>query len=327
MGVCKIIMAKNEKIQILRALSIFSVVLIHTCPNGIWQVICRPFINFGVATFIFLSGYLTKLDNDNWLFFYKKRILKVLIPYIIWNILYSLANGCGVKQIIVNLITTKSAAQLYFVFVYIQFVILTPLLGKFIKSKFNWVGWLIAPVSTIIFKYYWLLSGKVLNKYIELMWSVCCLGWFTYYYLGLLVGNKIKVCNYNIKKLIILYVFSIALQMIEGYGWLILGEVNCGTQLKMTSFLTSSLFILMAYWYISNDKIKMKNKFLILVGDCSFGIYLSHIAIMKVLNLIPFYSHIPYVLNSILVTLLSLICVIIGKKICGVRISKWLGLG
>ena len=45
---------KNYKIQILRAIAIFAVVFIHTCPTGEWQVFCRPFINFAVALFLFL---------------------------------------------------------------------------------------------------------------------------------------------------------------------------------------------------------------------------------------------------------------------------------
>jgi peptidoglycan/LPS O-acetylase OafA/YrhL len=319
-------MEKNSKVQILRALSIITVILIHTCPGGLWQVVCRPFINFGVAMFIFLSGYLTKIENDNWIAFYKKRIIRVLIPYIIWSILYTISNGVDVTLIIFNLITTKSSAQLYYVFVYIQFVILTPLLGKLIQSKYRWIGWLIAPVSMIVFRYYWLFNGIQINKYVSTLGSVCCLSWFSYYYLGLLLGNKIKICTYSQKKLSLFCIISIALQMVDGYGWLQLGEANCGTQIKLTSFLTSTLCILLAYKFINNDSFKPKSKLLVLIGDCSFGIYLSHMLIMKVLLHIPYYSSIPYVINSIMVLIISLICVIIGKKICGKRLNRWLGL-
>ena len=43
-----------------------------------------------VAMFVFLSGYLTKMENSDWKSFYKKRILRVLIPYVIWSTLYLL---------------------------------------------------------------------------------------------------------------------------------------------------------------------------------------------------------------------------------------------
>ena len=137
---------KNTKIQILRAIAIIAVVMIHTCPDGIMQVYASPFINFSVATFLFLSGYLTSIDNSDWKSFYKKRIFRVIIPYIIWTLLYTTASFIGdsinFKKYIINLFSTKAAPTLYYIFVYIQFVLLTPILGKLAKSKYNWIGWL-----------------------------------------------------------------------------------------------------------------------------------------------------------------------------------------
>lgn len=79
----------NKKIQILRAISIIAVVLIHTCPNDILTLFIRPFTNFAVALFLFLSGYLTNINtitNKT----IKRRILRVIIPYIIWTIIYTI---------------------------------------------------------------------------------------------------------------------------------------------------------------------------------------------------------------------------------------------
>lgn len=213
--------------------------MIHTCPAGKWQVFVRPFINFAVATFIFLSGFLTNIYNSDWKNFYKKRIIRVIIPYIIWTLLYttasSIGNGIELKRYITNLISAKATGALYYIFVYIQFVILTPFLCKLTKSKYNWIGFLIAPISVII-RYYWLFSGVVPNKYISALWDVCCLGWFTYYYLGLLLGNNVIKKQYNIKKLLLFYVLSIIIQIFEGYCWFILGESDCGAQIRLSSF-------------------------------------------------------------------------------------------
>ena len=49
----------SYRIQVLRGLAILGVVLIHTTPIGIAQVYCRPFINFSVGLFLFLSGFLS----------------------------------------------------------------------------------------------------------------------------------------------------------------------------------------------------------------------------------------------------------------------------
>lgn len=83
---------RQSNIQILRGTAIFAVVLIHTCPNGWTQLVCRPFVNFAVPLFLFLSGYLTKIDRAHWGTFYKKRISKVIFPYALWSTLYSISN-------------------------------------------------------------------------------------------------------------------------------------------------------------------------------------------------------------------------------------------
>lgn len=321
--------ARNNMIQIFRAISIIAVVMIHTTPSGEWQVYCRPWINFSVATFLFLSGYLTKLEYDNWYAFFKKRISRVLVPYVIWTLIYSmpsiLSNG-NISVFAKNLITAKAAPTMYYIFVYIQFVLLTPWLAKLAKSKYRHLGWFVAPISTLIFKYYGLVTGIEPNRYVSLFWSDACLGWFTYYYLGLLLANKIIRPEYSLKKLGWLYILSIILQTSEGYGLLLLGEVNCGTQIKLTSFLTSTIFLLIVYTILNRPNINVKNKFLRSLGDYSFGIYLCHIMIIMILDKIPYYNLLPYPLTSAIVVLISWSCCFIGSKICSNKINGWLGL-
>ncbi len=320
---------KNNTIQIFRALAIIAVVMIHTCPPGEWQIYCRPFINFSVATFLFLSGYLTKTENDNWKAFYKNRITRVIIPYIIWTILYSsltvLKSG-DVSCIAKNLLTARAAATMYYIFVYIQFVLLTPLLGKLAKSKYRNLGWFVAPLSTLIFKYYSLLSGIELNPYVSLFWGDCCLGWFTYYYLGLVLGNHFIERNFSLRSLVVLYFASMILQMAEGYGWLMLGEANCGTQIKLTSFLTSTIFLLIIYTILKKPHFAINSKFLRLLGDYSFGIYLCHIMVMRVLAKVPYYSEVPFPVNSAIVVLVSLACCCLGYRMLGNKLSGWMGI-
>lgn len=316
---------RNNTAQILRALAIIAVVMIHTTPSGNYQVFYRPFINYSVATFLFLSGYLTKIDNDNWSAFYKKRIIRVIIPYVFWTILYTIASH-NIYRLPANLLTAKATGTMYYIFVYIQFVLLTPLLGKLAKSRFQFIGWCVAPISVIIFKYYWVLTGTSLNPYIHLLWGDSCLGWFTFYYLGLILGNRIIEKQYSLKVLTVIYIISIILQMAEGYGWLMLGETNCGTQLKLTSLLTSSLFLLIAYTILRNERLNIKSRFLRLLGDYSFGIYLCHIMVIRILSAyVPIYKSIPYPITSAFVLLLSFCCCYIGNKVCGKKFSRWIG--
>lgn len=320
---------KNPKIQILRAFAIIAVVMIHTLPNGMIQVWARPFINFAVAAFLFLSGYLTDVSKINIKDFYKKRIIRVIIPYTIWSILYTtvdfLYSGINFKKYIINFFTAGGPA-LYYIFVYIQFVLLTPLLKKLLKKKYWFVGFAVAPISLLIV-YYWLFTGTTPNTFISTIWGISCLGWFTFYYLGLYLKNTPKPKKYNSKIIIPIYLVTIIIQIIEGYFWYKIGNVNFGTQLKLSSLLTSSMFILIAYTYINNTAYKGNCKPLVFIGNYSFGIYISHCMILILLSyFIPFWHSIPFGINSLIVLSITLLWIVIGKIIFGKKISKYIGL-
>lgn len=317
---------RNHKVQILRALAIIAVVLIHTCNGGYWQVVIRPFINFAVALFIFLSGYLTKIENDNWLLFFKRRITRVAIPYAIWTVIYTFPST-NIKEYIFNLLTTQASPILYYIFVYIQFVLLTPFLAKLSRLKYNWIGFLVAPLSIFGYKYTVLIFDLHPSGYLNIFWSVSCLGWFTYYYLGLLLGNKVIVRAYKWCPLLILYGFSIVFQILEGYVlYKYFGEANCGTQVKLSSLITSSIFCLIAYKYLTYSEMNTNSRLLSMLGDYSFGIYLVHILVMIVLGrFVSAYSSLPFVMNSTIVLFICLVVVFFGRKICGNKLSRFVG--
>lgn len=316
---------RQTKIQVLRAVAIIAVVMIHTCPPEAGQIYLRPFINFSVALFLFLSGYLTKVPVSDYKTFAVKRIVKVLIPYVIWTVLYSVASGAP-DRILFNLITTRASGPFYYIFVYIQFVILTPLMGKLAASKWRWTGWLVMPVSTFVFTYLPILTGIRLHSYVTLLWDVCCLCWFSYYYLGLMLKNGMLEKDFRTSRLAVLYLLSLPLQMLEAKWWTGMGLSNVGSQTKMTVFLSAILFLLLAYNYLKDSRFAGQSKVLIWIGDCSFGIYLSHMLVIAVLKKLPFYGMIPFGVNSALVVLICCLCVSVGKKICGPKISGWLGL-
>lgn len=110
--------SQSNLIQVIRAFAIIAVVMIHTTPMGKYQIFCRPYINFSVATFLFLSGFLTKIDTDNWSTFYRKRITRVLFPYIFWTIIYTFPAiySEGIIRLPLNLFTAKASYHLYYIF-------------------------------------------------------------------------------------------------------------------------------------------------------------------------------------------------------------------
>ena len=313
-----------DSIQILRGLAIIAVVIIHSYPQGLFGVFLRPFVNFAVAMFIFLSGYLTKVSISDYRGFVFKRIKRVFVPYCIWSVVYTIPTGFD--GFLIKFITGRCCGIYYYIFVYMQLVVLTPLIIKLIKSKYQMFGWLITPFFTLLFRYIfvWLGFDVVSSNFNYLF-----VAWFVFYYVGILLGNDIITLKNNNRLYVILYVICIALSICEGLAWYKVGNYDMATtQLRITSIATSMVVIVLAYHFIKNYKGLSKNiigKVLLLVGDASFGIYLSHILIMVALSLIPVWKYIIFPVNSIVILSVSVICVLIGKKVLS-RFAWLLGL-
>lgn len=310
-------MEKNNKIQVLRGIAIVAVVLIHTVMSGYPEgIVIRSFINFAVAMFIFISGYLTKMEIKDVKKFYTKRIVKVIIPYLMWTVIYTVMLG-RIDSFVWNLLTAGACVTFYYIYVYIQLVLLTPLVIKMIKSKYRVLGWLISPISIILTRY---IAGFVgipekLNDVILLL----CFNWFGFYYAGMILGNKVKEIKVGNIKIFLLYIITTGISIAEGVAWHMYGNEDLATtQLRLSSLLASGVVLVIAYLYL-NDKLDIKNKVvnkvLTILGDNSFGIFLSHILIMRILSKIPYYDKVIFPLNTIIILFITVLCVEIGNKI------------
>lgn len=321
MSEIKVTEEMSRRIQILRGVAIIAVVLIHNTPTGILQVVCRPFVNFAVGLFLFLSGLLTDYDKYSPC----KRIRKVIIPYIVWTIIYAFLYNTEFPkkipiQIIKNLISGNGAAIMYYVWVYCEFTILVPLIEKLSNSKLKYIGFAVSPIEIIIMRFIPVIEGINLNKYLTLIMGISCIGWFNYYYLGYLLRNRKLKIDVKQNKLMVLYCMSIILQIMEGYFYYSKGLTNCGTQMKLSSVLTGLIVAVFAYDFILkiSDTKSVPLKVLKTIGDHSFGIFFSHLAIMYLLQYLPEYEKINvYPINGILVLVLTLILTIIGHKLLG----------
>lgn len=311
----------NGHIQIIRAMAAMAVVAIHSNAEGILGVLDRPFLNFSVAMFTFLSGYLTRITIKNLSSFYKKRILKVLIPYIVWTLVYCIAYG-KVDQFLKCLVTGSAAAQLYYILVYIQLVILTPFIGALIQSRYSIVGWFVTPVYILFTRY----VGTFAKMSIPV--GTICLAWFIYYYLGMQLGNgRIKICiKWNV--LWTLYTTSIALSICEGMVWFFCFDNfdMATTQLRMTSIITSLVSCFIAYKFIKNEHSTSKNKLfdlLINVGNRSFGIYFAHLFVLSALGTLFERLNIEYMLSFPFKTILALIISYVFAFLANATLGKY----
>lgn len=315
----------NRKIQVLRGWAILAVVLIHTYREGLGDILLRPFITFAVAMFLFLLGYLTKAEISDIKGFYAKRLLRVVIPYLLWSVIYTAAYG-NYHVFIRGIITGRCCFAFYYIVVYIQFVLLTPLIGKLVLSKYNWIGWLITPVF-VIGVYY---VAKVLNISLPFPFpSSNFLVWFVFYYLGMMLGNGKLQYKLSLKTTLIFYAAGIFISEAEGIFWYCAQDYEMAvSQLKLTSVIVSFVTALLGYIYLTKGDFKENrfNRAMASLGDCSFGIYLSHILIIYFMSKLPFYNLLPFPLSSAAIALVSYGFVFAAEKNCGKKLSPYLGM-
>lgn len=309
---------KSYNIQVLRGVAIIAVVFIHNIPSVYVQIWCRPFLNFCVGLFLFLSGMLSYADEKiPW-----DRIIKVVVPYTIWTFIYVIISNHNdviqfITKFILHFVTGTAAPIMYYIFVYCQFTVLIPVIRKLANSKYKMLGFLISPIEIISMRLIPLIIAYKMNVFMRVIIGNSCLGWFTYFYLGYLIGSEIIHINMSSTKIFIIWLCSICLQTLEGYWYYLLGEINCGTQLKLSAILTGSMFMLLAFRAL-DSKVLSNLSFLHLLGDYSFGIFFSHLAIMELLRRTPFYYRFDfYPFNAIVIVVLSLIFVLIGGKLLG----------
>lgn len=343
-------MTKRDQFwQAVRGVCIICVVLIH-CKNGLgyqssaeqgyffdYWLVMRQLINFPVAVFLFLAGYFTKIDvAEREPFSYiSSRGRRLLVPFLVWSSLYTLANVVRSPQsfdalkITVKLLLGLSAGPLYFMLVLMQLTVLTPFLIKVIRQQ-RWarVLFLLTPFYLIGLYSYTLIKGEQLPFY-----QTFFPAWFVFYYGGLWVKIRgfrpIFKKDFQIIKSVVLCLACLAFSILEAY-WLVgqgFGAGFASSQIKASSFLYTYSIIHLLF-VIRPYLAHMKVQPLSILGDYSFGIYFVHVAWIavstKLVHLIPEANMLPVYqfFQLVFVLFFSLASIFFERKILGPKLAE-----
>lgn len=294
---------RDPYFQAIRGICMCAVILIHCQAQGhsaaseYYQIVLRQIINFAVATFIFMAGFFThpyKLSGGYW-----NRIKKLLMPYILWSIFYSVLSLTDVLnplRIIYHLITGRAQAQLYYILVLVELTLLTPLLAKAVDNKKMSVLILsITPIYLLLTTGYRYITGN------ELSWmgrDFCA--WLIFYYFGMLV-KRYGWKEISEKVLIGLYFAALTISVTEGFivnykfGMfsMAIGQINLTTMIY--SLVVISL--IMNRWRKSSANLSSQNskantlkrkilQVLVYIGNNSFGIYFCHMFVLRCVSFV-----------------------------------------
>lgn len=148
-------MKRVEQIDFARVLAMLSVILIHVTSTYIhneskfmildmnFAFILNQTARFSVPLFIMLSGISLSLSGISCGLrnFYKRKLLKIGIPYIFWFFIYFLyshkSNLIAVTLclLIKSFLLGQAMSHLYFIILIFQFYLLYPILSVFIKKS------------------------------------------------------------------------------------------------------------------------------------------------------------------------------------------------
>ncbi|WP_368138889.1 acyltransferase [Collinsella aerofaciens] len=316
-------MARDRYLQAIRGLAIACVVCIHCLPQCAASVVLRPFLNWAVAGFLFLSRLLTsesKILRGG----VAKRLHKVLIPYLVWSGIYlvvtqRLTAGGIVKGVLFG----TSSAQMYYLLVYAQLVMLTPLLYRVLRSH-RLLVYCVTPVFLLV-REVAAIVGVALPQ-VQVLFPA----WLLFYVLGLDWGKVGRVATRRCSLLPGLLVACLFLQLVSGFAWLARGDYNMATtQLKLSSMATSAVLVVLIGLTGHRLRQLFARSYLVKLGDLSFGIYLCHILVLGVVTKVLGFVAIPALMATVVnlaVTLVVSACVVaVGATLLPRKVCEALG--
>jgi len=293
---------RDSSFDAFRGLAIIAVVAIHAVDSAfLWRypstdtwnffllVTYRQLLNFAVPAFIFISGYWMSKKPvkslEDYKIFLKRRLSRVLIPYFFWSfILLGLAivqtHHIDIYKIIFKLMTGRATSIYFFIIVICQLYIITPLLQYINHKQYGLILVLILNVISLLSAY---LSRLYFNYWIPV--SVAFYSWIIFYEIGLLAGshdNKKTFLPKNMRFIILpaILVFLLisameSMFLLSKYG----SSYFAISPTKYSPFLYSGCVIF--GFLLIRERVKYWPKFLVTLGNYSFGIYLIHVLVLK----------------------------------------------
>ena len=247
-------------------------------------------------------------------------------PYVVWSLAYALLlQDSSVLGALKTLLTAGASAQMYFIAVYLQLTMLTPLLYRLL-ARCPWLVYAITPLSL---EAYEVLTASgidltVLGRLFPM--------WLVFYVVGLDWKRwRDRLHGKSGGGVLIALGACLAIQLACGFTWLRFGDYNmAATQLKLSSVATSLCVIAVIMLLPASGKRWLSESFLADVGDAFFGIYLCHMFVLAVVRKALAFFVFPPVLGTVLLWLLTLIfsfafCALVRKG-APRRVAKLLGM-
>ena len=291
-----VLTVKKEKLvelDYMRFIACFAVMIVHISATGVTEYIHGSFphivmtllnrsLKFTTPIFIFLSGitgfYGYRNKEIKYFQFLKKRLPKVIIPYLIWCVVYYFAYikmgfySFNIKFFVKNVLQGTMSYHLYFVIIIVQLYIVGPLFYKLVKNSKNRILLLVisAVITSLCVEYIRFdLADRIFLKYMF------------FYMFGMYVTLEYDKFISWLKRN---GIFALIGYIIAGLAYTLVSYYD----MKIYSyvwFIFSTVSILFVYLVglIAKDKLQKIYSFIKLFGQSSYYIYLMHPIVLTIM--------------------------------------------
>ncbi len=266
---------RNLMFDVLKGLGIISVIFSHVYRGGTdpLAIFIREIAMWCVPMFFMVQGYFIT-SADNWAQSTWKKIKKTYVPYIYWAIAYGVFYWytIGKKFTVMDIIYGKTALHLYYMFYYIVFAILCPLLyllPKTLRRYFLYLMILSNVAVTFILE-----ISKTYHLHIITFSGPNPLKWWGFIAIGMLLAEYPQIRDYIAKHAKAFFYAAIALAII-GLVEPFLNNTVGYLFNKVAIFpLAIGITLALAIYYSGENR--PGTEFLSFVGNRTLGIYLGH---------------------------------------------------
>jgi len=297
-------------VDFIRVTAVYLVILAHVSGQltNIWGQISEDqwiiadiyggIARASVPLFFMISGYLLLPRSENLRDFYAKRVTKVLIPLVVWSLIYlgwycgGHPNACTPSLIQDLLLVQGTSYHLWFLYSLLSIYLVLPVLRLMIRpdtdQKLLWyliILWLIFKPTLTIANRFW-------NFRINIS-APLATGFVCYFLLGYLLGG-IALSRLKIILSIVMWSFSTLVTIVGTYLFTKSSGIYDGFFYDFVSLnviLASGAAFILLRWIseapiFASPQVHMLTRSL---ATGAFGIYLIHVIVIEVLSFgIPF---------------------------------------
>lgn len=348
----------------LRGISIVGVLMIHISATFLYMssneltnimlLSINQWARFSVPIFFMITGMVLYHNYGegeiNYLAFISKRLRYIIIPYLLWAMIYGYIRTSGIEGIdtqivkawIIDTLSGRVSYHLYFIVVLVQLYLIFPLIRSSLMPPYAFWTLLLSVIVYGVLTYsLWIqLQGNVVwptGYQFIIDHNNIVFWWLLYFVLGTRLSQFWptweqfdKGFKKDKRRIVFLGVLVILGAMLV---WMVrlaydaylnwpAGFSASANFFRMSVLLYTLLFVMMAYLW---NRSRWFNRTLEVLGRYSFGMYLSHVFFLKYIGLwvkgLSVSAFNAFVITTILVFTASIIFTVIATR---VSLLSWL---